>query len=83
MPVKTWDKATFDAAYRVGGEWATGYSGNRPEIKLHYSRYIFMPRARKLAYVYDDGGTVKYNEVDIGVAAVAEQTLALLGVGEL
>lgn len=25
----------------------------------------------KLAYVYDDGGTIKYNEVDIGVAAPA------------
>ncbi len=31
----------------------------------------------RLAYVYDDGGTIKYNEVDLGAAPVVGGTLAL------
>lgn len=31
----------------------------------------------RLAYVYDDGGTIKYNEVDLGAAVAGGGTLAL------
>jgi hypothetical protein len=41
MPLQDWDdKATWDAAYHKGAEGDTGHPGDRPEVKLHYVRYV-------------------------------------------
>lgn len=48
MPLKTWDKATFDATYRVGAE-PEGHPNTRPEVKLHYCRAAIFPVVQRRA----------------------------------
>ena len=40
-PLKDWnDKTTWDEAYYKGAEGDTGHPSTRPEVKLHYVRYV-------------------------------------------
>ncbi len=46
MPHKDWNlKATWDAAYSFGVEGDTGHPNTRPEVRLHYHRFIKRPDA--------------------------------------
>ncbi len=55
MPRVIWDKATYDAMYRIGAEGLDGHPSTRPEVKLHYHRSvvggIFVRRAAALAAI--------------------------------
>jgi hypothetical protein len=47
----TWDKAMFDMAYDVSAE-PDGHPSTRPEIRLHYHRYVLYPEALRRAQFF-------------------------------
>jgi hypothetical protein len=50
MPFQDFNlKATFDEAYDFGAEGDTGHPNTRPEVRVHYHRYIKWPQARRRA----------------------------------
>lgn len=47
----TWDKAMFDLAYDFGAE-PDGHPNTRPEIRLHYNRYVMFPEMLRRAQFF-------------------------------
>ena len=47
----TWDKTLFDLAYDVSAE-PDGHPNTRPEIRLHYHRYVMYPEALRRAQFF-------------------------------
>ena len=71
------DSATIDLWYDSNtndGGWGTDTEELDAVTINRISSNVYNRSGTKLAYVYDDGGTVKYNEVDLGGAPAATQT---------
>lgn len=49
----TWDKALFDLAYDASAE-PDGHPNTRPEIRLHYHRYVLFSEALRRAEFFRD-----------------------------
>lgn len=49
----TWDKTLFDLAYDASAE-PDGHPNTRPEIRLHYHRYVMYPEALRRAQFFKD-----------------------------
>lgn len=49
----TWDKALFDAAYDFSAE-PDGHPNTRPEIRLHYHRYVLFSEALRRAQFFKE-----------------------------
>lgn len=44
MPFKDFNfKTAFDESYEIGAEGLFGHSNKRPEVRLHYHRYVMLP----------------------------------------
>lgn len=56
----------------TGAGWGTDTEVLDAVTVTHISPNIYDRSGTKLAYIYDDGGTVKYNEVDLGGAATTD-----------
>lgn len=77
----TWDKALFDLAYDGSAE-PMGHPNTRPEIRLHYHRYLFYPEALRRAqfFVQHFGLSASTNVLIVG-CGFGWTVEALVGMG--
>ena len=78
------DSDLFHTTNDDSGGWDTDVEELDAISLVAISSNVYARSGTKLAYIYDDGGTIKYNEVNLGappdpVTAVSRRTL--LGVG--
>lgn len=76
-----WDKALFDLAYDMSAE-PNGHPNTRPEIRLHYHRYVLYPEALRRAqfFVQHFGLTAATNVLIVG-CGFGWTVEALVGMG--
>jgi hypothetical protein len=77
----TWDKALFDLAYSENAE-PDGHPNTRPEIRLHYHRYIMYPQAlRRAQFFVQQFGLTSASHVLIVGCGFGWTVEALIGMG--